>query len=81
MITWSTGANKAIQEAASDKEFPKVFAIVLKNDSPLWATIITGSVCTVLLIIAGYYHQVEKFLKSFDSCMPFHQLFSYYLIY
>ncbi|CBW54382.1 APC family permease [Mycoplasma mycoides] len=53
MITWSTGANKAIQEAASDGEFPKVFGTVLKNDSPLWATIITGSVCTVLLIIAG----------------------------
>ncbi|ADK69674.1 amino acid permease [Mycoplasma mycoides subsp. mycoides] len=53
MITWSTGANKAIQEAASDGEFPKIFGTVLKNDSPLWATIITGSVCTVLLIIAG----------------------------
>ncbi|AHF58260.1 APC family permease [Spiroplasma eriocheiris] len=53
MITSSTGANKAIQEAAGDGEFPKTFATVLKNNSPFWSTIITGIICTILLIIAG----------------------------
>lgn len=53
MITWTFGANRAIQEAAQDNEFPKIFGSTTKNDSPLGATIITGVVCTILLIFAG----------------------------
>lgn len=53
MITWTFGSNSAMQEAAQDGEFPKIFATTTKNGSPLFATILTGIVCTFLLLLAG----------------------------
>lgn len=53
MITWSIGTNRAMQEAAKDGEFQKVFATKLKNGAPLGASIINGTICCFLLILAG----------------------------
>ncbi|MBH8622431.1 MULTISPECIES: APC family permease [Spiroplasma] len=53
MLTWTSGANLAIKEAAEDGEFPSIFASKLKNDTPLWASIITGIISTIVILIGG----------------------------
>ncbi|WP_253301412.1 amino acid permease [Spiroplasma endosymbiont of Phyllotreta cruciferae] len=53
MITWTSGTNLAIKEAAEDGEFPTIFASKLKNDTPLWASIIAGVISTIVILIGG----------------------------
>lgn len=53
MITWTFGANRAIQEAGQDGEFQKIFASQNKHGAPIFATILTGIISTVMLLFAG----------------------------
>lgn len=54
MATWTMGANRSIAEAAYRGDMPKLFGRMhAQNQTPLGASIITGVVSTVVIVLYG----------------------------
>jgi amino acid transporter len=54
-VTWALGCNRAMAEAAGEREFPAVFAVEHKRlGTPVGAAIMMGLVATVALLFYGY---------------------------
>jgi amino acid transporter len=54
MVTWTMGANRSIAEAAYRGDMPRVFGRMhAQNQTPLGASIITGIVSTVVIVLYG----------------------------
>lgn len=54
-VTWSLGCNRAMAEAAVEREFPRLFAIEnRKNGTPVGAAIMMGIVGTAALLLYGW---------------------------
>ena len=54
-VTWSLGCNRAMAEAAAEREFPSVFAVEsTATGSPLGAALIMGGVGSLALVLYGF---------------------------
>ena len=69
-VTWSLGCNRAMAEAATEQEFPAVFAREIEaNGSPLGAALMMGGVGTVALVLYGFF--AESNAELFWSLFAF----------
>lgn len=83
LVTWSMGANRSAQAAATDGELPAVFAKMrLSNQTPIGACVLTGIVSTLVIVaygfIAGSAEDLFWSLFAFSSIiflMPYLVLF------
>ena len=54
-VTWSLGCNRAMAEAALEREFPTIFAIEHRSlGTPVGAAVMMGIVSTVALLLYGF---------------------------
>ncbi len=54
-VTWSLGCNRAMAEAATEREFPRVFALEHRElATPIGSAVMMGLVSTAALVIYGF---------------------------
>ncbi|MDD5130885.1 MAG: APC family permease [Candidatus Omnitrophica bacterium] len=53
IIAWNLGENRTVAEAAKNGELPKVLAKMTKNMAPVGASIVSGIISTVVIIVYG----------------------------
>ncbi|WP_236630712.1 APC family permease [Mycoplasma sp. ATU-Cv-508] len=72
MITWTAGANRTIIESAQSGAFPALFASRIRaTNGPLWSSIITGLVSTLVVLLAGSLSSDGKISDLFWSIYAF----------
>ena len=55
-VTWALGCNRAMAEAALEREFPAVFAFEHRNlGTPIGAAVMMGIVSTLVLLMYGFF--------------------------
>jgi len=54
-VTWSLGCNRAMAEAAAEREFPAAFAVESRSTgSPLGAALMMGGIGSIALVLYGF---------------------------
>ncbi|MBU0574063.1 MAG: APC family permease [Candidatus Margulisbacteria bacterium] len=78
VVAWTLGENRTVAAAANDGDFPKIFALLTKNGAPLGASVLSGMVSTVIIVIYGFLANDagELFWNVTSFCMVV-GLFSY----
>ena len=55
MVTWTLGGNRAVAEAADEKEMPAVFGWVnRKHKAPIGAAVMTSVISSAILVLYGF---------------------------
>ena len=54
IVTWNLGENRTVAEAANSGELPKILGKMNKNMAPIGASIVSGIISTVVIIIYGF---------------------------
>ncbi|MFA5093527.1 MAG: APC family permease [Candidatus Omnitrophota bacterium] len=54
IVTWNLGENRTVAEAANNGDLPKVLGKMTKNMAPIGASIVSGVISTVVIIIYGF---------------------------
>lgn len=73
MLTWTLGANAAMQEAAESGQFPKIFAKRNSNKAPVSAALILTIISNVAILLSGI-------MEFFGAGSAYFILFSFSLI-
>lgn len=69
MVTWTLGGNRAVAEAADEKEMPAMFGWQHpKHGSPVGAALLTGTISSCILLIYGFMaNSVEELFWTLFS--------------
>jgi amino acid transporter len=54
IVAWNLGMNRTVAEAANNGELPKILGKMTKNMAPVGASIVSGIISTVVIIIYGF---------------------------
>lgn len=54
IVAWNLGMNRTVAEAANNGELPKILGKMTKNMAPIGASIVSGIISTVVIIIYGF---------------------------
>jgi amino acid transporter len=54
IVTWNLGENRSVAEAANNGELPKILGKMNKSMAPVGASIVSGIISTVVIIIYGF---------------------------
>jgi amino acid transporter len=54
IVTWNLGENRTVAEAANNGELPKILGKMNKNMAPIGASIVSGVISTVVIVIYGF---------------------------
>lgn len=73
MLTWSLGANGAMQEAAESKQFPAIFAKKNKANAPFSSALVLTIISNIAILLSG-------FMEYFIGGNAYFILFSFSLI-
>lgn len=82
IIAWNLGQNRVVAEAANNGELPKILGKMSKDMAPLGASVVSGIISTVVIIIYGFIarNAAELFwhIISFSLIVG---LFSYLMLF
>ncbi|MDD5120875.1 MAG: APC family permease [Candidatus Omnitrophica bacterium] len=82
IVTWNLGENRVVAEAANSGQLPKVLGKMNKNMAPIGASVISGAISTVVIVIYGFIARDASELFwhviSFSLSMG---LFSYLILF
>jgi len=54
IVTWNLGENRTVAEAANNGGLPKILGKMTKNMAPIGASVVSGLISTVVIIIYGF---------------------------
>jgi len=54
IVTWNLGENRTVAEAANNGELPKVLGKMTKSMAPIGASIVSGIISTIVIVIYGF---------------------------
>jgi amino acid transporter len=54
IVAWNLGMNRTVAEAANNGELPRILGKMTKNMAPIGASIVSGIISTVVIIIYGF---------------------------
>ncbi len=54
IVTWNLGENRTVAEAANNGELPRILGKMTKGMAPIGASIVSGIISTVVIIIYGF---------------------------
>lgn len=54
IVAWNLGMSRTVAEAANNGELPKILGKMTKNMSPIGASVVSGVISTVVIIIYGF---------------------------
>jgi len=54
IVAWNLGENRTVAEAAKNGELPRILGKMTKNMAPVGASIVSGIISTVVIIIYGF---------------------------
>ena len=54
IVAWNLGENRTVAEAANNGELPKILGKMTKNMAPIGASIVSGIISTIVIIIYGF---------------------------
>jgi len=54
IVAWNLGMNRTVAEAANNGELPKILGKMTKNMAPVGASVVSGIISTVVIIIYGF---------------------------
>jgi len=82
IVAWTLGENRSMAEAANNGEMPKVFGLMNKNNAPVGASVISGIISTIIIIIYWFFADTasEMFWHVTAFCLVV-ELFSYLILF
>lgn len=82
IITWNLGQNRTVAESANNGELPKILGKMTRGMAPIGASVISGMISTVVIVIYGFIARsaAELFWQVISFSLVI-QLFAYVMLF
>jgi glutamate:GABA antiporter len=82
VVAWTLGSNRTMAEAAAAGEMPAIFGKMTKNDAPLGASVISGLISTLVIVVYWFFadNAADMFWQVTAFCLVV-DLFAYLVIF
>jgi len=71
VVAWTLGQNRSIAEAARNGDMPGLFGLMNKNDAPIGAALLSGTISTIIILVYWFLadNAAEMFWYVTSFCL------------